>query len=121
MHADEKIKAERIATPADGQGATTTADKNANVEKVFKETRKELKLFISLIAKTVSLNHYATIINNCTTLQWIYDKIREDYHIQMRGIHFLNILDLSCDEAIMKPMGFYNHYRSVVMNNLGKT
>ena len=70
-------------------------------------------MFISQIDKTVSLNHYATIVNNCTSLQWIYNKLREDYNIQMRGIDFLNILDLSYDEGIMKSMGIYNHSRSV--------
>ena len=55
-------------------------------------------MFISLIAKTVSLNHYATIVNICTSLQWIYDKLR--------GIHFLNILDLNYDETTMKSTGF---------------
>ena len=88
---------------------------------MLKEIRKELKLFLSSIAKMVSLNHYSTIVHNSTSLQLFYNKLREDYDIQMRGIHFLNILDLNYNEEKIRPMYFYNHYRLVVMNNLGNT
>ena len=81
---------------------------------------RDLDLFLSLIAKTVSQDHYQVIMENSTSLDWIYDKLREDYDIQTKGIHFLNILDLKYDESKMQPMGFYNQYRTIIHNNLAQ-
>jgi len=81
---------------------------------------RDLDLFLSLIAKTVSENHYPVIMENSTSLDWIYNKLREDYDIQTKGIHFLNILDLKYDESKMQPMGFYNQYRTIIQNNLAQ-
>ena len=81
---------------------------------------RDLDLFLSLIAKTVSQPHYPIIMENSTSLDWIYNKLREDYDIQTKGIHFLNILDLKYDESKMQPMGFYNQYRTIILNNLAQ-
>ena len=87
---------------------------------VFARRKRDLMLFLSLVAKTVSVNHYSTIMQHSTSLQWIYDKIREDYDIQTKGIHLFNILDIKYSSATMTHSGFYNQYRTVVMNNLAK-
>ena len=70
--------------------------------------------------KTVSVNHYSTIMQHSTSLQWIYHKIREDYDIQTKGIYLFNILDLKYDHTTMTPNGYYNQYRTVMMTNLAK-
>ena len=80
----------------------------------------DLRLFLSLVAKTVAKSRYPTLMQHCTSLQWVYDQIREDYDIQARGIHVLNILDFKFDKSTMKPVGFYNQYRSMVMNNMAR-
>ena len=84
------------------------------------ERNMDLRLFLSQVAKTLARSRYGTVMKQCTSLDWVYDQIREDYDIQARGIHVLNILDLKYDKSTMKPIGFYNQYRSVVMNNLAK-
>ena len=38
------------------------------------------------------------IFPHATSLEWVYTKIREDYDIQTKGIHFLNIVDLEYDK-----------------------
>ena len=81
----------------------------------------DLRLFLSLIAKTLAKSRYGTVMQHCTSLKWVYDQIRQDYDIQARGIHVLNILDLKFDKSTMKPIGFYNQYRSVVMNNMAQS
>ena len=78
LHETDKVKAETQATPANRIGNTTRDNKEDNVKRALKETRIELKLFLSLKAKTVSFNHYFTIVHNSTSLQWTYDKLRED-------------------------------------------
>ena len=87
-------------------------------EGMLEDRRTYLELFLSLIAKVVSPNHYSTVMEHSTSLQWVFNMIREDYDIQTRGIHILNILDLKYEEGTMKPVGFYNSYRTIVMNNL---
>ena len=87
--------------------------------KLLAKKRKELRLFLSLVAKTVSPNHYTTVMENSISLQFVYDMIRADYDIKAKGIHIFNILDIKYEPNI-KPVGFYNSYRTVVMNNMAK-
>ena len=81
---------------------------------------KQLNVFLGLIAKTVAQGHYATVTKYSTSLDWIYKELRKDYDIQSKGIHFLNLIDLKYDESSMTPVGFYNQYRTVIINNLKK-
>ena len=82
--------------------------------------RRELRTFIGLIAKVAAKNMYAGIVRHSISLQWVYDRIREQYDIQNRGIHFLNIIDLKYDPETKTPAGFYNEYRTVILNNVGR-
>ena len=76
--------------------------------------RKDLRQFITLIAKYVNIDYYNPIIRHSTSLAWIYTKIREDFDIQQQGIHFFNILDLAWDPTGQTtPVGFYNSFRSI--------
>ena len=81
---------------------------------------KQLNACLNLVAKTVAEGHYATVMKYSTSLNWIYEEIRKDYDIQSKGIHFLNLIDLKYDETSMTPVGFYNQYRTVIINNLKK-
>ena len=85
------------------------------------ERNIDLKLFLSLVAKTLPKSRYSTVMQHSTSLQSIYDMIRQDYDIQTRGIHVLNIIELKYDKNSMKPIAFYNQYRAMVMNNMAKT
>ena len=83
--------------------------------------RKDLRQFITLVAKYVHMDYYNPILRHSTSLKWIYNKIREDYDIQQQGVHFLNILDLTWDPTGQTtPVGFYNSYRSMILGNLAK-
>ena len=86
----------------------------------LEDRNRDLELFLSLIARTVTENHYGVIMENSTSLKSIYKTLRTDYNIQTKGIHFLNVLDLKFDSSTMKPIGFYNNYRTIIMNNLAK-
>ena len=85
------------------------------------DTRRELRQFITIVAKFVHPDYYNPIIRHSTSLQWIYNKIRQDYDIETQGIHFFNVVDLKWDPtAQTTPIGFYNQYRSLIMGNLAK-
>ena len=81
---------------------------------------RDLKLFLSMVAKTLPKSQYGTVMAHATSLEWVYNHIRETYDIQTRGIHVLNILELQYDKSTMKPVGYYNQYRSMVMNNMAQ-
>ena len=63
--------ADRIATP---QGEDAAAD--------LSNRRVQLRTFLSIVAKACDINHYNVVTRHSTSLQWIYDKLREDYDIQ---------------------------------------
>ena len=70
--------------------------------------RRQLKTFLSQVAKYTIRNMYATIVCHAISLNWIYERIRQDYNIQQIGIHFLNITDLKYDAQTKTPASFYN-------------
>ena len=93
----------------------------AVLAELLSKRRRELRTFIGQIAKVASKNMYAAIVRHSTSLEWVYQKLREEYDIQTKGIHFLNIIDLQYDLETKTPAGFYNKYRTVILNNVGRT
>ena len=83
-----------------GAGTSDVLHEKTNL---LEDRQTYLELFLSLIAKVVSPNHYTTVMEHSTSLTWVFNMIREDYDIQTRGIHILNILDLKYDAA--RPFG----------------
>ena len=83
--------------------------------------RKELRQFLTIIAKLIHTDYYNPIIRHSTSLDWIYIRLRQDFNIQYQGVHFLNILDMKWDPTSnTTPIGLYNNYRSMIMGNMGK-
>ena len=83
--------------------------------------RTQLRTLLSIVARYVQDSDYDPVIKHSTSLEWVFNKLREDYDIRRKGIHFLNIIDLQYDATTMTPTGFYNTYRSHFINNLRKT
>ena len=83
--------------------------------------RRELRTFIGQIAKVAANNMYAAIVQHSTSMQWVYDRIREEYNIQTKGIYFLHIINLQYDPETKTPAGFYNEYCTVIINNVSRT
>ena len=81
--------------------------------------RRDLRTFLSIIGKYVAEAHYNTVIRHSTSLDFIYTRLREDYDIQQRGIHFLGLTDLQYDSS-KTPLSFYNEFRNLVIGNLRK-
>ena len=74
--------------------ADDAANRPAVMLELLAKRRRELRTFIGLIAKVAAKNMYAAIVRHSTSMQWVYNRIREEYDIQTKGIHFLNIIDL---------------------------
>ena len=69
---------------------------------------RDLRTFLSIVAKCVSHGHYSSVLRHSTSFNNICDNFRQDYDIQKKGIHFFNILDLNYDVEKMMPVSFYS-------------
>ena len=108
-------------TPAEENPLRIEMPQAPDTENSLPDIRRELRQFITIIAKYVHQDYYNPIIRHSSSLKWIYTKIRQDYNIEQKGIFFLNILDLKWDPtAQTTPIGFYNQYRSMIIGNLAK-
>merc|ERR1719318_884834 len=72
---------------ADVKGGRTAAQNTAQL----KIRQRQLRTVLSIVGKCVSLGHYDSVMRNSTSMQWIYDMLRNDYDIQKKGIHFFNL------------------------------
>ena len=103
-------------------GADSERQEEANHDpNLLSKRNRDLRTFLSIIGKCVSQGHYSSVIRHSTSFENITNNLRKDYDIQKKGIHFFNILELSYDDEKMTPISFYNQYRTIVCNNLGKT
>ena len=81
--------------------------------------RKQLRTFLSHVAKSCHKADFQSIMRHSTSFKWITDKLRENYDIQKKGVHFLNIIDIQWDPTQdVTYAAFYNTYRTHILNNL---
>ena len=89
-------------------------------EELLDKRRRQLEIFLIQVASCVSLNHYTTVVRHATSLQWVFDKIRLDYDIAQKGIHFMNLSRIHYDSSTMTPSGFYQSYRAHIINHTSR-
>ena len=112
-------RAQRAMADDPNRVAINTAADEQDLQALNK-IRKNLRTILSIIGKCVPEGQYVSVVRHSTSIQWIYNTLRSDYDIQQKGIHFFNILDVKPDHN-QTPISFYNQYRTVITNNLGKT
>ena len=103
------------------EGRVITADQavELNHEKL-ESIRTNLRTVLSIVGKCVSEGHYNSVVRHATSLTWIYEMLKSDYDIQSKGVHFFNILDAKYNAEKYTPIAYYNMYRTVIANNLGR-
>ena len=104
----------------EGQDANGEALAPDIVERLLKQKNRDLRTFLSIIGKCVSQGHYSSVVKHSQSFTQICSNLRRDYDIQKKGIHFFNIIELKYDDEKMTPINFYNQYRTIICNNLGK-
>lgn len=58
------------------------------------------------------------IINQASSLNWIWEELTIIYQHQHKGKEFLAIADLDYNPAEQSPISFCNSYRAKIMENL---
>ena len=61
--------------------AEDAANREDRLEDLLTKRRRQLKTFLGQVARCILQNLYATIVRNATSLDWIYNKLREKYDI----------------------------------------
>ena len=82
-----------------------------------KRTR-QLHNFLTIIAGCCYKDQYMTVIQQSTSLEWIWQEIKTVYQITHRGKDFLNIVDIKWDPDTMTASSVYNAYRAKILENL---
>ena len=116
----EKLNAQRTLQLANLDPELPQKPTPIQREELLTKRRRQLVVFLSQVANCVSTNHYTTVLRHATSLQWIFDKIRQDYDINHKGIHFLNLSRLKYDPDTMTPAGFYQLYRAHIINHTAR-
>ena len=80
--------------------------------------RKQLHNFLTIIAGCCYKDHYMTIIQQATSLEWIWQEMKNIYKITHCGKDFLNIVDIKWDASTMSATTVYNAYRAKILENL---
>ena len=109
---------DRVQRPPGANAAALEAAAERDGQTLTK-VQKNLRTVLSIIGKCVTEGHYSSVVRHSNSIQWIYDTLRSDYDIRKKGIHFFNILEAKFNAEIT-PVSFYNQYRTIVTNNLGK-
>ena len=68
----------------------TQADAEVENDEKLDNIRSNLRTVLSIVGKCVSEGHYTSVIKHSTSLTWIYNMLRCDYDIQIKGVLFLN-------------------------------
>ena len=84
----------------------------------LRKRRKQLNNFITIIAGCCYKDQYMTIIEQSTSLEWIWTELKNVYQITHVGKDFLNIVDIKYDPETMSASSIYNAYRAKIMENL---
>ena len=79
---------------------------------------KQLTNFITFIAGCCYKDQYMTIIEQATSIDWIWNELKNVYQITHVGKDFLNIVDIKYDPDTMSASSIYNAYRAKIMENL---
>ena len=102
-------------------GRVITADQALEMNDTKLENiRTNLRTVLSIVGKCVSEGHYNSVVRHATSLEWIYEMLKSDYDIQSKGVHFFNILEAKYNADKYTPIAYYNMYRTVIANNLGR-
>ena len=94
------VNPERILHPA---GSDTAKD--------LPQRRRELRTLLSLVAKCVDTHHFNLVTRSSTSLQSIYERLREYFHLQQHGLTLLNVIGLRYQPTTTSVGNFYHTYR----------
>ena len=80
--------------------------------------RVQLNNYLVTIAGTCYRGHYMMVLNQATSIQWIYNEMKILYQLENKGKDFVNIVNMKFNPATDSAITFYNDYRAKIIENL---
>ena len=110
----------RIAAIAQGDPELPAEPTQQQRDALVDKRRRQCQVFISLVAKCVSQNHYLEITRNATSLTWVFNLIKKDYDLRVTGIDFLSLVDIKYDPDTLTPAAYFQKVKSHIMANTAR-
>lgn len=82
------------------------------------ERQSQLHNFITIIAGCCSRDQYMMVVQQATSLKWIWNELTVIYQHQHKGKEFLSIADIEYNPNNDTPLSLYNSYRAKILENL---
>ena len=95
-------------------------DEDAKLDELLLVRESQLAKFLQHIASFCYYTEQDDVVNESSSLVWIWSYLESHYDIQTKGCHFLKIADISPTEGIL-PQVFYKQYRTAFIENLKNT
>ena len=111
----------RIAVVAPADPELPAEPNQQQRDALVDKRRRQCQVFISLVAKCVSQNHYLEITRNATSLTWVFNLIKKDYDLRVTGIDFLSLVDIKYDPDTLTPAAYFQKVKSHIMANTART
>ena len=92
---------------------------HAQWEAVTNKRRQQCKVFVSLVEKCVSENHYLEIIRHAMSLNWVFQLIKRDYDLKVTGIDF-NLVDIKYEADTMTHSAYFQKVKAHIMANMAR-
>ena len=84
---------------------------------LLNKRRRQCKVFLLLVAKCISENHYLKIICHTTSLNWVFKLIKRDYDLKVTGIDFLNLADIKYKPNTMTLAAYFEKVKAHIRAN----
>ena len=80
--------------------------------------QRQLHNYLTVIAGCAYKDHYMVILDQATSMNWIWEELKTVYQITSKGKDFLGIVDIKWDPTVSSATTIYNSYRAKIMENL---
>ena len=92
----------------------------AKRDAVMNKQWRQCKLFVSLVAKCVSKNHYLEIVQHATSPTWVFGLIKCNYYLNVTGIDFLNLIDIKYESYTMTLAAYFRKVKAHLIANTAR-
>ena len=121
LHDDDEEKADIVHEHRDDDAGDDDLQRvrQRKEDKLKRSRNAQLSRFLQHIANYCHYSEQDDIVNNSTSLTWVWDYLKDHYNIATRGSKFLDIAAIKPKSGEV-PMVFYKQVRARIRDNLRK-